>query len=411
MNESGSAVPSPTAFPGTLRKITETLAAELACSTQRAPDWSDFEWQIARAVSAMHGVSPLLSKTLRWQGPVGWMTFLEEQRIHTATRHRRIAELLKHIDELGRAMGIATVALKGAALHAIGVYATGERPMADIDLLVRPADTERMARLLESMGYYEACVFWKERVFTPIVDRPPVGDFGEHSNNTVKIELHERICERLPWRITDVTGCVFPTQARPGLNAYPSTASLMIHLLLHAAGSMLNRALRLLHLHDLAQLSSRMTDADWDEVLTHRGLSARLWWAFPPLHVASRYFSSRIPGRVLIALAGDCPLVLNRISRRRTLYEVSYSYPRVVAFPGVEWAQSIREVLEYAVNRVRPSAEQIALREYSAKSDAWASYNQWGRLSQGRRIVRWVTSRPPRAVTAHAVSAALRYAP
>jgi hypothetical protein len=89
---------------------------------------------------------------------------------------------------------------------------------------------------------------------------------------------------------------------------------------------------------------------------------------------------------------------------------VSYSYPRVDAFPGVEWAQSIRELLEYAVSRVRPSAEQIGLREHSAKSDAWASHNQWARLSQGRRIVRWVTSRPPRAVTMHAVSAALRCA-
>ena len=105
MNESRGAVPPTTTLPETLRKITETLAAELACSTQRAPDWSDFEWKIARAVAAMHGVSPLLSKTLRWQGPAGWMTFLEEQRIHTATRHRRIAELLQHIDERGRATG------------------------------------------------------------------------------------------------------------------------------------------------------------------------------------------------------------------------------------------------------------------------------------------------------------------
>jgi hypothetical protein len=233
---------------------------------------------------------------------------------------------------------------------------------------------------------------------------------GEHSNNNVKIELHERICEKLPWRITDVTGCVFPTQARPGVNAYPSTASLMIHLLLHAAGAMAYQALRLLHLHDLAQLSSRMTEADWDEVLAHRWLGGTLWWAFPPLNLASRYFSSRFPSRVLEALADDCPFVLGRVSRRRTLYEVSYSYPCVDAFPGVEWVQSIREVLEYAVNRVRPSAEHVALREQAAKSEAWASQSEWARLSQGRRIVRWVTSRPPRAVTMHAVSAALRCA-
>jgi hypothetical protein len=379
MNKSRGAVAPTTTLPGTLRKITETLAAELACSTQRAPDWSDFEWKIARAVAAMHGVSPLLSKTLRWQGPAGWMTFLEEQRMHTATRHRRIAELLQNIDERGRATGIAAVALKGAALHAIGLYAVGERPMADIDLLVKPADVERMALLLESLGFYQACASWKERVFTPIVERA-VGALGENANNNVKIELHEKICERLPWRITDVTDCVFPTQAHPGVNAYPST------------------------------VSSRMTEAEWDQVLAQRR-RGRLWWAFPPLKLASRYFSSHIPSRVLAALADDCPFVLDRISRRRTLYEVSYSYPCVDAFPGVEWAQSIREVLGYAVSRVRPNAEHIALREHSAKSDAWASHNQWVRLSQGRRIVRWVTSRPPRAVTMHAVSAALGCAP
>lgn len=409
MNESRDAVPPPTALQGTLRNITETLARELACSTQRAPDWSDFEWNIARAVAAMHGVSPLLSKTLRWQGPAGWRTFLEEQRIHTAIRHRRIAELLQHIDERGRAAGIAAVALKGAALHAIGLYAIGDRPMADIDLLARPADAERMARLLESLGFYQTCATWKERVFTPIANRAVAG-LGEHSNNYVKIELHERICERLPWRTTDVTDCVSPIQAHPGLNAYPSTASLMIHLLLHAAGSMAFQSLRLLQLHDLAQLSSRMTEADWDQVLAQRGRGGRLWWAFPPLNLASRYFSSHIPKRVLAALAEDCPYLLDMVSKRRTLYEVSYSYPCVDALPGVEWAQSIREMFEYALSRVRPSAEQIALREHSVKTDAWASQDQWARLSQGRRIVRWMTSRPPRAVTMHAVNAALRCA-
>jgi hypothetical protein len=169
------------------------------------------------------------------------------------------------------------------------------------------------------------------------------------------------------------------------------------------------QTLRLLHLHDLARLSSRMSEADWDQVLAQRRRGG-LWWAFPPLHLASRYFSSCIPSGVLAALADDCPFVLNRVSRRKTLYDVSCSYPCVDAFPGVEWSQSIREVLEYAVNRMRPSAEQIALRAHSAKSDAWASQSQWARLSQGRRIVRWVTSRPPRAVTMHAVSAALRSA-
>jgi hypothetical protein len=409
MTESRGAVPPPTAFQGTLRKITEALARELACSSQRAPDWSDFEWMIAVAVAAMHGVSPLLLKTVRWQGPAGWTTFLEEQRVHTAARHGRMAVLLQRIDERGRAQGIAAVALKGAALHAIGLYAIGERPMADIDLLVRPADAPRMARLLESLGFHETSASWKERVFTPIVEHA-ADDLGEHTDNDVKIELHERICEKLPWRITDVTDRVFPAQAPPGVNAYPSTASLMIHLLLHAAAAMAFQSLRLLHLHDLAQLSSRMTEADWDQVLAQRRRGTGLWWAFPPLNLASRYFSSHIPDRVLAALADECPLILRAVSGRLTLYEVSLSYPCVDAFPGIEWAQSIRELLQYTVSRVRPSAEHVALREHTATTQAWASQSQWARLSQGRRIVRWVMSRPSRPVTVHAVNAALRYA-
>src|SRR5258707_5524085 len=113
MNESRSAVPPPATLPETLRKITETLAAELACPTQRAPDWSDFEWKIARAVAAMHGVSPLLSKTLRCQGPAGWVTFLEEQRILTPPRHRHLAEVFPHIAEPRRGAAITAVRLLG----------------------------------------------------------------------------------------------------------------------------------------------------------------------------------------------------------------------------------------------------------------------------------------------------------
>ena len=61
---------------------------------------------------------------------------------HVAGRHRRIAELLGRIDAEARRSGIALVALKGAALHAIGIYQAGERPMADIDLLARDADVD-----------------------------------------------------------------------------------------------------------------------------------------------------------------------------------------------------------------------------------------------------------------------------
>jgi hypothetical protein len=406
MTISDREIPEPVALDRTLRKITEVLAKELACPTQVAPDWSDFEWIVARAVAAMHGVSPLLSRALRWQGPAGWTAFLEEQRAHTAKRHLRINDLLLRLDQRAREAGVAAVALKGVALHAFGVYQAGDRPMADVDLLVRPADSHRTAKMLESLGYAESCKTWKESVFTCVDEQEPA-TLGEHSNNSVKIELHERISERLPLRITDVSEHVFPPRPQPGLNAYPSKASLMIHLLLHAAGSMAFQSLRLLHLHDLARLSSQMTEEDWDAVLKAGERGDRPWWAFPPLNLTSRYFPSKIPVRVLSALADDCPYLLEKASRHRTLCDVSYSYLWVDAFPGIEWSQSLREVLGYVASRVRPSAKHIAFRAYVAKTEAWADQGQWSRLSQSRRILQWITSRPTRPAAMHAVRAAI----
>jgi hypothetical protein len=396
----------PVALDRILRKITEGLAKELASPTHVAPDWSESEWAVARAVAAMHGVSPLLSRVLRWQGPAEWSGFLAEQRAHTVKRHARIDDLLLRLDQGAREAGVAAVALKGVALHALGVYHAGDRPMADIDLLVRPADAHRAAKMLESLGYAESCKSWKECEFTHVDAHEPAG-LGEHSNNGVKIELHERICEKLPLRITDVSEHVFPAQPQPGLNAYPSKASLMIHLLLHAAGSMAFQSLRLLHLHDLARLSSQMTEEDWDAVLRGGEGGDPPWWAFPPLKLASRYFVFKIPAGVLSALAEECPYLLERTSRHRTLCDVSYSHLWVDAFPGMEWSHSMREVLGYIASRVRPRANHIAFRAHTAKSQTWAIGSRWTGLSQSRRILQWVTSRPTRPVTMHAIRAAL----
>jgi Uncharacterised nucleotidyltransferase len=411
MNETTSATAAspPKALHLTLRKITETLARELASPSHSAPDWSDFEWTIARAVAAMHGVSPLLSHTLAWQGPAGWRPFLEQQRAHTATRHARIDDLLRRIDQRSREAGIAVLALKGAALHAMGLYTAGDRPMADIDLLVRREDAASSAGMLESLGYREGRKSWKERVFNPAVEHAP-DDLGEHSDGNIKLELHERICERLPWRITDVSDFIFPTEPRPGLNAYPSKASLMVHLLLHAAGSMATQALRLLQLHDIVLLSTRMTQADWDDVLARGSRGSGLWWAYPPLALTARYYTARIPPGVLAALAGECSYLLKRAANHATLYDVSYSYLWVDAFPGIEWSQSLRDILSYAASRVWPDGKHLALRASVAKSQGWVSQSQWAPLSQGGRILRWITSRPTRPLTMHAVRAALAQA-
>ena len=357
----------------------------------------------------MHGISPLLSRALLWRGPEAWTSFLDEQRIHTRARHGRIQELLHSIDQRLRESGVAGTALKGAALHQLGLYEAGERPMADVDLLVRPADMERTTALLTSLGFRMSAQTWKERVFTP-VDGSAAAQLGEHATNSLKIELHERICERLPWHLTDVSEFIFPARPQPGLNPYPSNGALMRHLLLHAAGAMAFQGLRMLQLHDLALLAGRMSDADWSEIGC-AGSADRLWWALPPIEMMSRYYGARVPAGIVAHLENSCPRVLRALGKRKSLVDVSYSYLWIKAFPGIEWSQSFAELLGYAASRVRPNAQHMTQREDVAAHQNWAKQSDWAKASQSRRIVRWLTSRQTRPATMHAIAAAFAELP
>src|SRR3546814_6292982 len=115
--------------------------------------------------------------------------------------------------------------------------------MADIDLLVREGDAGMAVAMLQGLGYVESYAQWKHRVFKP-ADGQPVPGLGEHRDTPVNIELHVRIQERLPVSSVDITECIHPRHALPGLNDYASTGALMGHLLLHAAGNTCNRSLR-----------------------------------------------------------------------------------------------------------------------------------------------------------------------
>ncbi|TCV97805.1 putative nucleotidyltransferase-like protein [Luteibacter rhizovicinus] len=388
-----------------LHRTTEALAEELAFARPGAatPDWNELEWQLASAAAAAHGISPLLSQCSTWRHPA-WTRFLVAQREHVEHRHRHIASLLERIDASARVAGLPIVPLKGSALHAIGLYAAGDRPMADIDLLVRDADVDAAIVLLTDLGYVESFVQWKHRVFKPAMGEPILG-LGEHRDTPVNIELHTRIQERLPISTVDITERIYPADPRPGLNPYPSNGALMSHLLLHAAGNLCGRSVRLIHLNDISLLATRMVARDW-EVLWAGGSP---WWALPPLRLVSRYYRCAVPLFVLARLQRDCPLLLRMISRGRTLTQASCSALWLHALPGIEWAQSLREAGRCLHNRFRPSEENIKERADMVRTQLWLKGQSWVTLSHGRRILTRLTRPVPRMDTLYVVRAALEY--
>jgi hypothetical protein len=410
MTTSDIPVPPLKSVQAALCTTTEFLARELTSPTSEAPGWSAFEWRIARAVAALHGVSALLANTLRWQGPESWQRFLSDQRDHSVSRAQIISQLLLQIEVQARRVGIAMVALKGAALNEIGVYGAGERPMGDVDLLVRAEDMEATARALAACDYAEWFTSRRHRIFEPRVTKATTW-FGEHIDNSIKIEVHTRIAEPLPIVETDITRQVFPQPAHAGLNQYPSLASLMMHLLLHAAGNIRARALRLIQLHDVALLAARMRPGDWEELLKAGADDCGLWWALAPLALVARYYPAAIPQSVIASLEPACPWLLGKVARRHQLADVSWSNVRIQAFPGIEWSRSAREALAFAMSRVWPS--RVALVELQAATDnqPLASMTPWYGISHGARILRWIFSKPPRVQTLLAVRSALGFEP
>ena len=298
------------------------------------------------------------------------------------------------------------VALKGAVLHAAGIYQAGERPMADIDLLVRPGDREATARLLESCNYSATAINWRHQTFAPRIQSAP-SSLGEHTDNPIKIELHTRIMEPLPIRETDITPFLLPRPTPAGLNAYPSAAALMMHLLLHAAGNMRARALRLIQLHDIARLAVRFSDSDWDELRTARPDGRGLWWAAAPLTLMARYYSATIPRSYLAQFQSECPWLLAKLPRRQRLVAVSWSNVRIEAFPGIEWARTPQEALRFAVSRIWPSRAALRDLQVLAKQNSRVAAIPCYGISHGARILRWIFSRPPGVQTMRTIRAAM----
>jgi len=372
---------------------TERFVQELGVPEEKAPDWNEFEWGIARSVCVMHGLAGVFAGRLRWRGPDSWATFLGEQQRHMRLRDARAREILAHLHDATRARGVAVVPLKGSALLALGVHGDGVRPMSDIDLLVAPGKAAALAEVLQSVGYRPCYSTQRHSVFVP-VDQPLPDSFGEHVDNPFRIELHPAITETLPVSLVDITARAWPRDAQPGTNAYASNAALFCHLLLHTAGSMRSNTLRFMQLIDLARLAPRLAPEEWSALT---GDDEHAWWKYPVLRMVARFFPNVIPANALAAARAACPALL--ASARHDLAEVSWTNLSIPALPGYEWSRTPLELLRYARSRLLPKRQALAEVADTIGNQPALQRVPWYNQSHGKRIFRWVTSRPPRVQT------------
>ena len=373
--------------------VTDRMVHELGMPEEMVPAWNEFEWGIARSVCVMHGLAGMLATRLRWRGPESWADFLGNQQRHMRLRDARARELLARLHDATRARGIAVVPLKGSALLALGVHGDGVRPMSDIDLLVSPRQAEALAEVLQSVGYLPSYATRRHAVFLP-VDQALPDTFGEHVDIPYRIELHQAIAEPLPVSQVDITARAWPAAAHPGTNAYASKAALFCHLLLHAAGGMRTNTLRFVQLVDLARLAPRLAPEDWSGLIR---TGEHAWWMYPVLRMVARSFPDVIPADVLATTRAACPPLLRYA--RHDLARVSWTNLSIPALPGYEWARTPLELLRYARSRLLPKHDALAEMADTVNHHPAARKVPWYDQSHGTRILRWLTSRPPRVQT------------
>jgi len=368
-----------------------------------APAWDEFEWRAAMAVSVMHGISGLLATRLQWRGPAVWNEFLADQLRQGQLREQRVRSLLAKLDAAARQAGVPLMVLKGSAMLDMGLYAPGVRPQSDIDLLCRPEDEARAVRVIESLGYEACAATWKHVEFQPI-GLSPGRAFGEHIDNPHKIELHVRLLERLLHRETKLE--LHMQHLRPGLNNYAEPLDLLRHLMLHASGNLSNRGARLIQVHDVALLCRHLGRIEPSALLADAWAD---WWKWPLLDLSERCFPGNVDVDLRAQAASRCPWWLRRWSAKRAVEDLSLVDLRHPAMPTLAWNRDVPSFAKYIWRRIVPERNSLPVHIPVVAGVSSTPEQRWEARPRWRRVVRWLFTRPPRAVTMYALRTACSY--
>ena len=272
-----------------------------------------------RRVIAAHGLGPYLASApglegLRGNLPAGESDWLEAQLAANRQRLGRLHEdLAAVLAELARA-GVRTMPLKGAIVTTRAGATPERRPMADLDLLVAPADRAPATAALVRRGY----LLWPHPhrrpthdVFEHAGDGGLVRSYdGEHPDNPRRIELHTEVRRHLwTWVDDDDLTAYLWSSSRDGSllgqpAALPSDEALLAHLAIHATCDLLLGRGRLIQWLDVAAIAAALPGG-------LGGLpNPRL--AYPALRLAARRLPLLMAGVDLVPLGALVPPDLRR---------------------------------------------------------------------------------------------------
>lgn len=273
-----------------------------------------------RHLVTTQGVAPLIAEvvasTVVASGPAptdadGTTGWLARQLQQNRVRSGLFATDLSAILAAAAACGLPVMPLKGSLLAFTRYRDPGLRPMADIDLLVRPSDERGAHEILHRLGYDLVRGDHRHAVYRRPGDKVVALD-GTHPGNPRPVEIHTRL-RRSVW--ADRAGIdVAPTlwaagreQALLGQPAVvPAGAALLVDVASHATSHLMRGSGALLHWLDVAALAAEAEAVD--DVFPN--------WVYPSLALASRAFPNEHLAAHAARLAPSVGLGLARLVER-----------------------------------------------------------------------------------------------
>lgn len=187
--------------------------------------------------------------------PPDWTPFVDDQVAAVAARRQRYAALLPDVLRVLATAGVGAVPVKGAVLADRVWPVPDARPMADVDLVVRPAERERAAAALTSAGVVLDRRSAREDTFLAWGDGAAVDVDRESVAHSGKVEVHPGWSERVHdydvddggWLLASADG---GTLAGAPCRMLPSHAA-AVHALGHLSGGVMRAEVRAVNVVDV----------------------------------------------------------------------------------------------------------------------------------------------------------------
>ncbi|MGD8397683.1 MAG: nucleotidyltransferase family protein [Anaerolineae bacterium] len=269
--------------------------------------WDGPTWRAAEMVARMQGIGPYLHYTLRRTPlydalPGAFRGWLAAEYARNVERVAFLGDELAAILGAAASAGVPIMPLKGILVATRYHETLAIRPMADLDVLIRPGDLPALTAILQDLGYRHVPAATRHastQEFLPhdasAMESRPAGYAGDPRPVDVHTHLRRYLwVDRAGYDVTEYLWA----ESRDGVLLgepvrVPAPRRLLTYLALHATYDLIRDMARLLHLLDLgyaAPLAGELDEAYAD-------------WTYPALRLASRVLPARLAGVDLSALA------------------------------------------------------------------------------------------------------------